>query len=91
MSGNEAEVSGGDLITVRDAYIAMFRFVEAYWKLGQKQDPLTLLVSDMAINADPKGSDRLSTSDPALWSDWLKAVKAARSGPPPDWFDPNRL
>lgn len=91
MSEIESEVSGGDLITVRDAYIAMFRFVEFYWKLGKEQDPLTLLVSDMAIDADPKGSDRLSTSDPALWSDWLNAVKAARSGPPPEWFDPTRL
>jgi hypothetical protein len=91
MVKGDSEIVGSDLISVRDAYIAMFRFVDAYWKRGKRLDgSVTLLVDDMAAYADPKDPVDLSTSDPAFWSDWLEAVKAAKSGPPPEWFHPTQ-
>jgi hypothetical protein len=74
---NDQDVRGTDKITVKDAYIAMYRFVDAYFgRGGRRQGDLTLLVHDLSPSPDPNDETALWTADPAFWSDWLDAVRA---------------
>jgi|HubBroStandDraft_6_1064221.scaffolds.fasta_scaffold156742_2 hypothetical protein len=85
MSPSNADLHGADQISVRDAYIAMHRFVNAYWERGGRRDgSVTLLLHALGPTADPHDETALQTSDPASWSDWLAAVSAANAeGLPP--------
>jgi hypothetical protein len=58
----------------------MYYFVRAYWERGGKRDGnVTLLLSDIGPFEDPKAPEKLMTTDPAFWDDWLTAVEQARS------------
>jgi hypothetical protein len=82
---------GSENISLTTAYIAMYRFVEAYWERGNRvEGSVTLLCSDMAPFSDPKAEGSIWTSDPAFWNDWVKAVEVAVDlGPLPN-PDPSR-
>lgn len=56
-----------DEIKVRDAYRAMFAFLEAYYDRSPS-DELGALLSGLAPDQDG------SPMDPAAWSDWLHSV-----------------
>jgi hypothetical protein len=78
--GREPSTAGDDCLTIREAYLAMYYFIEAYWQRGRRTDgSVTLLLSDAGPTADPGNDDTLLTTDPAFWSDWLAAIEAARS------------
>jgi hypothetical protein len=82
---DDVQVSASDQITVRDAYVAMYRFVDAYWKRGGERDSaVTLLRHALGPSADPRDDTAILTSDPASWNDWLNAVKLATSEGLPD-------
>lgn len=55
-------------MSVRQGYLAMFRFLEGYYDRTHA-DEIGALLGGMAFNED--GEPR----DPAAWSDWLAAVK----------------
>ena len=60
------------MVTVGDAYRAMFEFIDAYWRRGlEADDQIASMLSSMQFgNAGPT-----DTIDPAQWQDWLEAVK----------------
>lgn len=65
-----------DKLSARDAYRAMFLFLETYYDRsgsGELGDPL----SGMAINEDGQ------PMDPAAWGDWLAADSAVIESPDP--------
>lgn len=66
-------------LSVREAYLCMVNFLEAYWERGERSsDDLANLLSGL-----PLLQDGLS-SDPAMMSDWLDAVRAVTGkGPTP--------
>lgn len=69
-----------DEISVKDAYIAMYHFVDAYWKRGGRRDgSVSLLRHAIGPSADPRDEAVLETADPASWGDWLAAVETARA------------
>jgi hypothetical protein len=58
-------------VSVKDAYIAAFRFLTAYWERdGQPNDSVSRLLSWM----QPVGSSGQPV-DPAMWHDWIEAIK----------------
>ncbi|WP_428029071.1 hypothetical protein [Ancylobacter sp.] len=61
-----------DKMTIAEAYRAMFLFLEREWKLTGKPDELAILLGGMST------LEGGSTADPAMWAQWLEAVKAAR-------------
>ena len=68
----------GQPLSLREAYIAMYYFVRAYWERGGKVDSsVTLLLSDLGPSTSSEDLDIVDTSDPAFWSDWLTAVRRA--------------
>jgi hypothetical protein len=67
-------------ITPRDAYLAMYYFVRGYWERGGKRDGnVTLLLNAIGPFEDPMAPEKLMTTDPAFWDDWLTAVEQART------------
>ena len=69
-------VLGTDKITVRDAYIAMYRFIDAYFQRGgRREGNLILLVNDLEPSPHPYDETALWTTDPAFWEDWRLAVR----------------
>jgi len=85
VSPDDANLAGSEQISIRDAYIAMYRFVDAYWERGGRRDgSVTLLRHALGPTADPNNESALQTSDPASWDDWIAAVNAAREGLPPE-------
>lgn len=62
-----------DSLTIEEAYLAMFAFIEKRYRLTSSDD-LAVLLSDMSLNF-PGG-----TADPALQDDWEEAVELVRSG-----------
>ena len=77
---DDREQSANGCLSVRDAYLAMFYFVDAYWQRGERGDgSVTLLRHDLGPAADPDDENVLITTDPAFWTDWLVAVESARS------------
>lgn len=80
MCPDEDDLPGRDQITLKDAYLAMYYFVDAYWKRGGRGDgSVTLLRHAIGPAADPHDETALHTNDPASWSDWLAAVRVARA------------
>jgi hypothetical protein len=76
---DDQEINGEASISVKDAYIAMFQFVDAYWVRGQKRDgSVTLLRHAIEPSIDADGDAGFGTNDPAMWSDWLDAVRKAK-------------
>jgi hypothetical protein len=57
-------------ISTKEAYKAMFLFLDFYWKLGNKKsDELAGLLGDLALLSDG------SSADPALLDDWAECVR----------------
>ena len=84
MSLADASNSSIASLTAREAYLAMYYFVQAYWERGGKQDgKVVLLCSAMTPFRDQPDPASVATSDPAFWDDWLAAVaKAKEEGMP---------
>lgn len=61
-----------DKMTIPEAYRAMFLFLEKEWELTGKPDELGSLLGSMSTLQDG------STADPAVWPQWLEAVRIAR-------------
>jgi hypothetical protein len=68
-------MDGHDLVSVRDAYRAMFRFLDVYYELT-KSDEVAGLLGGMNLRDDG------TSMDPAMWHEWLKAVQKAISSEP---------
>ena len=62
-----------DELTPRQAYLAMYHFLEGCYRRTKADDVGTLLGSTSLL---PDGMP----ADPAIEADWLAAVQAARSG-----------
>lgn len=78
-----------DPITVEQAYVAMFLFLDAFYERG-RGGPSTEGVRNVLSWANPFTGDKdpnpevIPTADPAFWYDWLESVKRAVVGD----FDP---
>lgn len=61
-------------LTEREAYDAMFQFLEAYFERGGRQsDDLAILLGSALMNSDGV------PMDPGFWQDWLDAIAKARA------------
>jgi hypothetical protein len=65
-----------DQLSTREAYEAMFRFLEAHYDRTGSHELGTLL-GGLAIDEDGE------PMDPAAWTDWLAAVRIATGGGDP--------
>ena len=64
------------VMTEKQAYAAMFHFLEEYWKRN-KSDDIGSLLSSMSMLQNG------STADPAMADDWRQAVEyALKDGKP---------
>jgi hypothetical protein len=79
------EIQADTMISVRDAYLALYYFVNAYWERGLRQDGKVVLLLHAIGPRERAG--QIETNDPAFWDDWLEAVKAARSQGFPEGFE----
>ena len=59
-------------LTEREAYLAMFRFLERHYDLGCKE--LGGILGSMSLLPDG------TPADAALWEDWKDSVSAAKAG-----------
>ena len=59
-------------LSEHEAYLAMFAFLEHRYRLTESEE-LGALLGSMSLL--PSGG----TADPAIWVDWLNAVKDAQS------------
>lgn len=66
-----------DKLSTRDAYLAMVRFLEAYYD-GTGSDEIGALLGGLVFNEDGE------PMDPGAWTDWLAAVSDVTSGANPD-------
>ena len=66
-------------LSIRDAYLSMIHFLDAYWERGQRSsDDIAILLGGMPLLGDG------CSSDPAMLSDWMDSVRAVTGkGPPP--------
>jgi hypothetical protein len=75
-----------DPITVEQAYIAMFLFLDAFYEQGRR-GPSTEGVRNVLSWANPFSGDKdpdpevVATADPAFWYDWLASVKQPHPQP----------
>jgi hypothetical protein len=60
-------------LTVHQAYASMYAFLEQYYERGRSDD-IGALLGFMSLLPDG------GTADPAIWHDWLAAVRAAEAG-----------
>jgi hypothetical protein len=60
-------------LSEHEAYAAMFAFLETHYWLT-KSDELGALLGSMSLLGDG------GPADPAVWEDWMKAIKEAKSG-----------
>jgi hypothetical protein len=80
MTGRGDSNSEEDCLTVGEAYLAMFYFVDSYWKRGGRSDgSVTLLRNDLGPLPSSDTKAEVETTDPAFWSDWLEAIRIARA------------
>lgn len=69
-------------LTLTQAYMAMFRFLEAYYRSKAEPDELAMLLGDMQPLSHlldrtvEEDTDSITTADPASWHVWLEAVAA---------------
>lgn len=61
-----------NLLTERQAYTAMFSFLEHRYRLSGS-DELGALLGDMSLLPDG------CPADPAIWNDWLESVRHAQA------------
>jgi hypothetical protein len=65
-------------LSLREAYLAMFLFLETYWEIGKRtSDDIAGLLGGMNPYQDPDSPDEFATPDGAMWYDWLQAVRSA--------------
>ena len=68
-------MNSNQLITLADAYRAMFEYLDAYWREGdRKEDQIANLLSSMQY------SDELGPTKPIVpsyWDRWEQAVEKA--------------
>lgn len=62
-----------DLITVREAYLAMYDYWLIAWK-RTRSDDIGNLLGDLSFLSNG------STADPQAWGDWLESLERAREG-----------
>ena len=62
-------------LTIYQAYKAMYKFLKAYYYHIGKPEDVGLLLSDMQLVKKRKPADDGMPADPAMWEDWLNAVK----------------
>ena len=62
-----------DNLTINEAYEAMYCFLESLYD-STKSDELGSMLGNMSYLGDGK------VADPAVWDDWVKAVKKVKSG-----------
>lgn len=60
-------------LTEREAYVAMYAFLQ-HWHGLTQSDAIAALLGSMSLLQDD------IPFDPALWDDWLDAIKAVESG-----------
>ncbi len=74
------EQQADTMISVHDAYLALYYFINAYWERGKRREGSVTLLSHAV---GPRGRSEITgaveTNDPAMWGDWLAAVETARS------------
>jgi hypothetical protein len=58
-------------LSVRQAYLAMYKFLEDYQQRGSSDD-IFMLLHAMRLTGDDE------TTDPGSWSDWLRSVEEAK-------------
>jgi hypothetical protein len=66
-------MDGDDLLTTREAYAAMYVYLQRVAKMTSS-DELPALLGGMSVLPDG------GTADPAAWSDWLNAIATVRAG-----------
>ncbi len=59
-------------LTEKEAYAAMFAFLEHRYRLTESDD-LGALLGSMSLLPDG------GTADPAIWDDWVTAIKESES------------
>jgi hypothetical protein len=65
-------------LTLKEAYLAMFLFFKDYWEIGERRsDDIGSLLGGLDPFQDPDSPDEFRTPDPAMWHDWLRAVRSA--------------
>jgi len=52
-----------------EAFLAMYDFLEKYWKRGASEE-FAILLGSMSLQPDGK------CADPALWNDWIESVQS---------------
>lgn len=62
-----------DTVTDKEAFLAMYAFLEEYYKQTHSDDVGGLLGE---LSLLPDGG----TADPAAWHDWLQAIQKAKEG-----------
>jgi hypothetical protein len=71
-----SHVTRDTTITVMDAYIAMFKYLEHLQRLTHSDD-LAGLLGGMSLLGDTE-----VTADAAAWGDWIRIVSDVRQSPP---------
>jgi hypothetical protein len=62
-----------ETLTDKEAFLAMYSFLEAYYERG-KSDDIGALLSGLSLLTDG------GTADPGFWKDWLEAIGKAKHG-----------
>jgi hypothetical protein len=62
-----------DTLTVREAYVAMYAYLRTLHELTGSEE-LGALLGGMSLLEDG------TPADPAVWDDWLRAVRQAKAG-----------
>ena len=94
MGSTDARCPATDVLTVRQALDAMFKFLEEYYRQTHSDDVGSLLGELPRV-----GERGTNSGDPAAWFDWLRAVQRALIPDTPEWralvanliADPNNL
>ena len=77
MSQDSQAIQADTMISLRDSYLALYYFVNAYWERGGQRDGKVVLLLHAIGPRERAG--QVETNDPAFWNDWVDAVKTARS------------
>ena len=56
----------------REAYAAMFQFLDAYWERNGRPDELGSLLGSMTLLEDG------TPADSGIWEDWQDAIEISR-------------
>lgn len=72
-----------DKLNIRDAYMAMYKFLENEYELTGSDD-IGGLLGGMSLLGDGK------TADPSAWENWLNSISKVRQGDSYIGLDLNR-